>query len=118
MPRVSLEALVAAVYPKYHKLAFHVIGTTVLCISSFYICLFIDDLGVRTPHVPVCVCADYSRYKQFVYELIGSVSALSLAYIIPPLLVCTLEPGPWCATHTTHATHTYTHTYIHTHRGE
>lgn len=64
MPRVSLEALVAAIYPKYHKLAFHVIGTTVLCISSFYICLFIDDLGVRTPARPVwlptgfvvCVC--------------------------------------------------------------
>ena len=56
MPRVSLESLVNTFYPQYNKWMFHVIATTFVCVSVFFVCLFVDDLGVRS----LCGCFRHS----------------------------------------------------------
>ncbi len=79
MPRQALCFIVMQVFPQHissqkRENLLHAAVTVVVLLSALAIALSVNDLGV-------------------VFELTGGVSACSLAYILPPLLVLFLEPG-------------------------
>jgi sodium-coupled neutral amino acid transporter 11 len=84
MPRYGLNYMVTAVFPsirtdKVKAEVFHFASTFFFVFLGLGIALLFTDLGV-------------------VFEITGGVSACSLAYIIPPLLMLKLEKG-WFTFH-------------------
>jgi sodium-coupled neutral amino acid transporter 11 len=83
MPRQALCFVMMQFFPKYFSTPqkeniLHAIVTILVLLTALTIALTVSDLGV-------------------VFELTGGVSACSLAYIIPPLLVLRLEEGRFTA---------------------
>jgi len=79
MPRFSIYSIIVLLFPKQEQSArfrtfFHIFGTVFVLGAAWLISIFVDDLGAT-------------------FELVGAVSAVSIAYIFPPLMILKLEPG-------------------------
>jgi len=78
MPRLSIYAFLAICcggFLSRHKLSYHVGGTLFILFLSTGIAVSVSDLGLT-------------------YQLVGAVSSVGLAYILPPLAYLVLEKGP------------------------
>lgn len=79
MPRLSLYALLSMMCGKFlsrHKLFFHIFATVFVLFLSLLLAVIFDNLGAT-------------------YELVGAVSAVGLAWILPPLIYLRLERQRW-----------------------
>jgi sodium-coupled neutral amino acid transporter 11 len=79
MPRYAITHVVTSIFPSIatnntRSLIFHIVSTVGVILAALTVGLVFTNLGV-------------------VFELTGGVSACSIAYIIPPLLVLKLEKG-------------------------
>eukprot|EP01098_Paradermamoeba_levis_P001591 TRINITY_DN11867_c0_g1_i1.p1 TRINITY_DN11867_c0_g1~~TRINITY_DN11867_c0_g1_i1.p1 ORF type:complete len:455 (-),score=65.08 TRINITY_DN11867_c0_g1_i1:47-1411(-) len=77
IPRVALYSLISLFLGKKIKhVFFHVLMTALIVGTGCVIAEFVTDLGT-------------------LFELVGAISAVGIAFIIPPIIFLKLEPGQW-----------------------
>jgi len=74
MPRISLYAIITLFFGKLNRTFFHVCFTILIITLGVLIAEVVTDLGA-------------------LFEIIGGISAVGLAYIMPPLIFLRLEKG-------------------------